>query len=185
MTLILLSSCRTAQDKSLIFDRDEEKKEFQASEKASLAEEQLSEEPEIRKEAERIISGMTLDEKIGQLFILAVRHTAYGKPALNMDSYLQNYMEKYKPGGLILFSINFNNPEQTRNLISGLQMASPIPLFIATDEEGGRVSRLGQISQMDVIALPPAGELGETANPGWLNPQRLYWRRISGISDLI
>ena len=110
------------------------------------------------------LSSMTTDEKIGQLFILAVRHSAYGKPALKVDNTLRTFMNEYKPGGIILFSINFKTPDQTRELIHDLQSISPYPLFIATDEEGGKVSRLGKPGHMDVLYLPPAGDIGKTLN---------------------
>jgi beta-N-acetylhexosaminidase len=56
-------------------------------------------------------------------------------------------------GGVILFNQNadktqpklvknIQNPEQVRKLISDLQEVSRIPLFVAIDQEGGRVSRL-------------------------------------------
>ncbi|QEN07151.1 glycoside hydrolase family 3 protein [Oceanispirochaeta crateris] len=107
---------------------------------------------------------MTDSEKIGQLFILAIRHTDYGKPALKVDETIKTFMSKYKPGGIILFSLNFKNPEQTKELISQLQSISPYPLFITTDEEGGKVSRLGKSAYMNVLYLPPAGEIGDTLN---------------------
>ncbi|MDA3957696.1 glycoside hydrolase family 3 protein, partial [Oceanispirochaeta sp.] len=108
------------------------------------------------------IESMSLEEKIGQLFILAVRHTANGKPALTVDKTVRSFMEKYQPGGIILFSLNYQSPSQTRNFIMELQNLSPYPLFVTTDEEGGKVSRLGKSSLMDVLYLPPAGEIGMT-----------------------
>jgi len=112
-----------------------------------------------------VISSMTLDEKIGQLFILAIRHTAYGKPALKMDDTVRQFMENYKPGGIILFTVNYRTPEQTRLFIRELQDTSRLPLFISTDEEGGKVSRLGKNAAMDVISLPPARDLGDLGDP--------------------
>ncbi len=119
----------------------------------------LLKEESVKNQALEIISAMTLDEKIGQLFFLAMRHTSQGRPALRMDDYLQKYINRYKPGGIILFSINFEDPEQTRSLIQDLQTVSTYPLFISTDEEGGKVSRLGKVSTMNVVSLPPAAEL--------------------------
>ncbi len=112
-----------------------------------------------------LMSEMTLDEKIGQIFMLAIRHTANGRPALEVDDYLKAYMDRYIPGGLILFSINFSSPEQTRDFIGDLQARSPFPLFITTDEEGGKVSRLGGTPPMNVTHLPPAYELAAPGKP--------------------
>ena len=116
-------------------------------------------------EMKRLMEEMSDEEKVGQLFILAVRHTAYGKPALEMDSYLSSLMERYRPGGIILFSINYETPDQTKSLISSLQAHSRLPLFICTDEEGGKVSRLGKKKEMDVYPLPPAREIASLGSP--------------------
>lgn len=112
-----------------------------------------------------LIGKMTLEEKIGQIFMLAVRHTAYGQPAYEADEYVKSFMDRYLPGGIILFSINFKTPEQTRAMISDLQKNSPYPLFVTTDEEGGKVSRLGQASAMNVVSLPSASELSRYESP--------------------
>ncbi len=113
-----------------------------------------------------VIDSMTLEEKIGQLFILPIRHTSEGRPALTMDSYLSSYMERYKPGGLIFFSLNYRNPEQIRGFIKDLQGLSNYPLFISTDEEGGAVRRLSAVDSMEVFSLPPAKEIASWGDPG-------------------
>lgn len=117
----------------------------------------------------KLIDSMTVkmnrDEKIGQLFILAVRHTADGQPAYKADDYIKAFMDRYLPGGIILFSINYKNPAQTRTMIQDLQDYSPYPLFVTTDEEGGKVSRLGHTKGMEVVSLPPASELAAHGSP--------------------
>ena len=46
-------------------------------------------------------------------------------------------------GGIILFSRNFQNPEQLAKLTDEIQHAArPYPAFISIDQEGGRVARL-------------------------------------------
>ncbi|MDP6088278.1 MAG: beta-N-acetylhexosaminidase, partial [Nitrospinota bacterium] len=64
-------------------------------------------------------------------------------------------------GGVILFERNIENAEQTLLLTHSLQRVaaqSPrgVPLLIAIDEEGGRVSRLSD----DFTRFPPAAALG-------------------------
>ncbi|MBN2655698.1 MAG: hypothetical protein JXR86_01455 [Spirochaetales bacterium] len=107
---------------------------------------------------------MTLDEKIGQLFLISVRNSYNGSRMLVADEYMKKIIETYKPGGIILFTINFDNPVQTRDLIRGTQSLSSIPLFIAVDEEGGKVARLGNTDRMSVTKLPPAAVIGRTGN---------------------
>ena len=71
-------------------------------------------------------------------------------------------------GAVILFSRNFQSPEQITALIRSIRSARNGPLLIAVDQEGGRVQRF----QHGFTRLPPAAsyaaqpELAESA--GWL-----------------
>ena len=79
---------------------------------------------------------MTLREAIGQLFIL-------GFEGREPSSALEAFVRERAPGGLILFSRNLGRPDEIAALTAALQAASPTPLFIAIDQEGGKVARLG------------------------------------------
>ncbi len=64
---------------------------------------------------------------------------------------------EYKPGGMILFARNLQDPAQIVELTNGLQARSPhFPLLIAIDQEGGRVSRL----PTGFTIFPPCGLIG-------------------------
>nr|WP_181884616.1 glycoside hydrolase family 3 protein [Neobacillus piezotolerans] len=103
---------------------------------------------------------MTLEEKVGQLFIVHV----YGKKAEDQayeETNLKNnrggknfkeVIEKYKIGGVIYFNWSQNittpaDPPQVNALSNELQKIAmsqrmQIPLYISTDQEGGIVQRL-------------------------------------------
>jgi len=81
------------------------------------------------------IAQMTLYEKIGQLFIAR----------LPDPQRAHRLIEDYHIGGFIFFSEHVSSTEQVQQQIIELQEASAIPLFIAVDEEGGRVSRIGRL----------------------------------------
>ncbi|SFD67652.1 beta-N-acetylhexosaminidase [Lentibacillus persicus] len=103
---------------------------------------------------------MTLEEKIGQLFIIHMYGQTPTDPDfeetnLNNNRGAKNFkkaIEEYHIGGVIYFnwSQNIGNPaniEQVNALSNGLQdiamdQRMPIPLFISTDQEGGIVQRL-------------------------------------------
>lgn len=82
---------------------------------------------------------MTLDEKIGQIFIFGFLGKAMG-PSLNRHIY------KTKPGGLIIFQRNISSFDGVLQLNQSLQSLShsyaKVPALIMIDQEGGSVSRL-------------------------------------------
>jgi len=57
---------------------------------------------------------------------------------------LMNDISNRNLGGVLLFAYNLRYPSQIRSQNSRLQNASEIPLFIATDQEGGIVARLDE-----------------------------------------
>jgi|GEM_PF-339525 len=86
------------------------------------------------------LSQMTLEEKIGQLFVLRLPWQA---TAVNQRT--QQLLADIPAGGIILFADNVESIEQVKDLTSQLQEMSRFPMFIAIDEEGGRVSRIGRL----------------------------------------
>jgi beta-N-acetylhexosaminidase len=93
---------------------------------------------------------MTLREKIGQLFMLGFMGT-------DVTPELAALLKEYRPGGLILFARNLQTPEQIIALTNKAQAAAgPLPLLIAIDQEGGRVSRL----PAGFTIFPPCAMLG-------------------------
>lgn len=130
---------------------------------------------------DRLIRHMTLEEKVGQLFVLEV----YGQDAntvtpaaaagnqrlYGVDTPAQ-VVDKYKPGGIIYYTAargpdNVQNPRQIATLSNGLQAAAlgqrkPVPLLISTDQEGGAlVFRLSA----PATAMPGNMALGAGRSP--------------------
>lgn len=113
-------------------------------------------------QATQALRGMTLEEKIGQMFVLF----AYGPDAATPDARNTalygvatpaEVVAKYKPGGWIYFNArdNVTSPTQLATYSNQLQTAATstglrIPLTIATDQEQGVVVRIG----------PPATQFG-------------------------
>ena len=78
---------------------------------------------------------MSLDEKIGQLFMVGINGTEIGEDSIEM-------IEKYHAGGVILFARNIKDGAQVKKLTADLKAAAKYPLAIAIDQEGGLVLRL-------------------------------------------
>ena len=91
--------------------------------------------------AEELLESMTLEEKVGQLFMCAFR----GNGMSEFNSVMMKTLDNYKPSGIVLFSENVVSKTQVSELIADLKNYSKVPMFIAVDEEGGRVSRLGRL----------------------------------------
>jgi beta-N-acetylhexosaminidase len=101
---------------------------------------------------------MSLEEKIGQLLMVHFHGAVANEEAKSL-------IQDIKVGGIIYYnwSNDLDSPEQVRTLSNGLQNLSmqnnpPIPLLIATDQEGGRCSRL----QKGFTVFPGNGALGDT-----------------------
>jgi beta-N-acetylhexosaminidase len=80
-----------------------------------------------------------LNCNIGRLFMA-------GMPGPDLDEETNALIRDYNPCGIILFSRNIENPLQLAKLSIDLQKSAlkynGMPLFIAVDQEGGRVARL-------------------------------------------
>lgn len=81
-----------------------------------------------------ILQGMTLEEKVGQMFVARRPQD----PAVAMKA-----VTKYHLGGFTLYAVDFENssPEAMRELLASYREAAKVPMFIAADCEGGRVVR--------------------------------------------
>jgi beta-N-acetylhexosaminidase len=122
---------------------------------ASVAPAQAREEHGPRGPLQQALSRMSLEEKVGQLFVQNV----YGSDATTPDSRNiplygvaspAEVVKKYHLGGVIYFAWtdSVKNPQQITGLSNGLQQAAResgahIPLLIGTDQEQGVVTRIG------------------------------------------
>ena len=83
------------------------------------------------------LDNLSLREKIGQKFM-------FGINAHNIDIII-DLIKKYSIGGVILYKKNYNNYDEMLSVIKKLKEANKknkIPLFVAVDQEGGRVNRM-------------------------------------------
>lgn len=89
------------------------------------------------KKAREIMSGLTAEEKIGQLFLVRCPTGQEDKAA------------QYGVGGYILFARDFEGrtPEQMAAVTAGYQASAKVPMIIAVDEEGGTVTRISRFKQ--------------------------------------
>ena len=103
------------------------------------------------------LKNMSLAEKVGQLFQV-------GFHSKTIDKEIEDLIKNYHIGGVIYFSRNIENLEQTSILSKNLQElalnnGAGIPLFISVDQEGGKVRRI-----KDLTYFPANIEIGATGD---------------------
>ncbi|MBQ7594238.1 MAG: hypothetical protein IJU48_07780 [Synergistaceae bacterium] len=132
-------------------------------------------------EPEKVMRSMTLEEKIGQLFIirpdqldknlsLDIVHSDKLKDndkgiKVFRDDMLET-LSKYPAGGFVLFRKNIDDPEQVKALTTKLNEASNIIPIIAVDEEGGRVARIANNKNFDVKKFLSAAKITDANEAG-------------------
>ncbi|MBP3884986.1 MAG: glycoside hydrolase family 3 protein [Olsenella sp.] len=123
------------------------------------------------KSVDEILAGMSLDEKISQMIIPAIRTWDDAEVTdLSAAPELASALQKHQYGGIILFGQNVKGTEQTARLVSDLQAnnakinaSTKIPYLMPVDEEGGVVTRLSMGTRMTgSMAVGATGESAET-----------------------
>lgn len=122
------------------------------------------------------LEAMTLEEKVGQLFM--VTPGTLGLPQIKapmealsqeqltqMENAIREIFAKYPVGGIVQFAADLYSPEQITAYNALLQKAAEIPLFLGIDEEGGTVARLANHSAFDLPQYQSAGAVGASGNP--------------------
>lgn len=122
----------------------------------STAKESARNEPE--QSTSKKVSQLSLEDAVGQMFVVGVGGT-------EPDYYIKKTIRKRNIGGIILHDYNMQSKERTQAMVSELQKLSIktslcIPLIVAVDQEGGRVS-----SAPWVTYHPPAAAVGQSGDP--------------------
>jgi len=117
-----------------------------------------------------IMKKMDIDAKIGQLMMFAV-------PGSRMNPETASLIEKYRPGGVLLFGYNVADSKTLKKYISDMQndaiKSCGVPLFVSIDQEGGRVIRITE----GVTQFPGSMAAGSAAD----RKLAYKWGRILGI----
>ncbi|MFF8945295.1 glycoside hydrolase family 3 protein [Streptomyces sp. NPDC014864] len=124
-----------------------------------------------------LISRMTLEEKVGQLFVMRVYgHSATAPDQTDIDANLKEIgvrtaaelIARYRVGGIIYFTWahNTRDPHQIADLSNGIQRASleqprGLPVLVTTDQEHGIVCRVGKPATL----FPGAMAIGAGGSP--------------------
>ena len=103
---------------------------------------------DIDKQVNGIIANMTIEQKLAQMMIIAIRYEPdTSKGITKLTKAYKKLLKKYDFGGLIMYANNMTDINQTVTMIREAQSASMksangIPMFICVDQEGGLVNRV-------------------------------------------
>lgn len=134
-----------------------------------------------------MIESMSIKEKVGQMLMV-------GMDGNKIDDRIRNLIANYKISGVILYRKNFRTYEEMIELVSELKKlnsSNKVPLFIAIDQEGGRVNRMPPevhnllsayrlASTKDINVVKEAGEI-----TGELLQKSGYNMNFSPVLDIL
>lgn len=110
--------------------------------------------PQITQLAERYLASLSLDQRIGQLFMQGFSTVGYN------NQYAQ-IMQQIQPGGTIWYAFQLQTIQQTRDTLAATQRAANIPLLTASDDEGGAINNLRNLFPQ----FPSATAIGQRNDP--------------------
>lgn len=119
-----------------------ESEAIESSEPVLVEAEASAESEDASERAKEIIAGMTLHEKICQLFVVFPETITNVSAVQAAGSVTESALEAWPVGGFIYNKKNFVSQEQVTDMLAGVQEYADIPLILTCDEEGGRVNRL-------------------------------------------
>ena len=99
---------------------------------------------------------LTIEEKIGQMIMV-------GMNTNKVTQAIEDLILKYKIGGVLLYRKNFQTYDEMINLINKIKTLgkqNKVPIWIAIDQEGGRVNRMPK----EFLNLPSANKIKKKKN---------------------
>ncbi len=123
---------------------------------------------EIERQVDEWITTHSLEEKVAQMFMITPDEIVGHEDVTVADEELAEGLKKYPVGGLIYFSGNLENPKQAKALLANTKQyykeQGIVPPFLATDEEGGQVSRIANNSAFGIANVGDMRKIGKTGD---------------------
>lgn len=108
------------------------------------------------------IAAMTLEEKVWQLFMIQPESLEI---TTDPSAITPELFELYPVGGLLITGDNVADGSQIRQFTAAIRQAFKIPALIATDEEGGTVSRFANKDALKLPKYKNAATVGASGDP--------------------
>ncbi|MCM1244365.1 MAG: hypothetical protein NC293_01830 [Roseburia sp.] len=122
------------------------------------------------REAERILKKMSLDEKIGQMFVVSIDKLTEGEePVTGITDELRSAVETYRFGGIIIGNRNITGVQQLKEMTGTLSGYLDIPMYIGTQEEGGGENSIAAHNdEITATGYTSPAEMGKNMSEGQL-----------------
>ncbi len=122
----------------------------------------------LTQEAVAVVSGMTLEQKVAQMFIITPDALTGADGATVVGNTTKRLYAEYPVGGLIYEKDNIRSREQTQEMLKAMEELSlecvALPIFLSVEEEGGKASEIASKSPIDVDNIQNMSEVGATAD---------------------
>ena len=124
--------------------------------------EEYTEEQLLEEVVQACIADMSLEDKVAGLFIVTPEGLTGVDKAIKAGDGTKEALEKYPVGGVVYFAQNIQSESQIKEMVANTVSYSKYPLFIAVDEEGGKVARLQSTLKLDATDAPK--DIGATGD---------------------
>lgn len=112
---------------------------------------------------EALLSEMTLEEKVYQMFIVTPEQLTGASKVTVAGNLTKQKLQQYPVGGLVYFSANLVSRNQTKTMLTKVQKYANeiegVDLFLCVDEEGGRVARVANNKAFRVENVGPMAKV--------------------------
>ena len=112
---------------------------------------------------EALLSEMTLEEKVYQMFIVTPEQLTGASKVTAARNLTKQKLKEYPVGGLVYFSANLVSRNQTKTMLTKVQKYANeiegVDLFLCVDEEGGRVARVANNKAFRVENVGPMAKV--------------------------
>lgn len=132
------------------------------------AETAVSTEEDLEAKVEEILQSLTLEEKVAQMFVVLPEALTGVRPVTSAGETTKASFDRLPVGGIIYMEENLTSPEQTEEMLASTQAYSMerlgLPVFLAVDEEGGTVARVGGREAFGTPAMENMAQVGASGD---------------------
>lgn len=122
----------------------------------------------LTQEAITVVAGMTLEQKVAQMFIVTPDGLTGTNGATVVGNKTKSAYAAYPVGGLIYEKDNVQTKEQLQAMLEAMKSLSidtiALPIFLGVEEEGGKASMIASKTPIDVENIKNMSEIGAAAD---------------------